>query len=539
MKNTLPFASRTAAFGKYLVALSSLGNLGDKKVSNSDTSVGSSVQRRQVHILYLLNDLLHHAKYHLEQGAVFSTLVANIQPHLTTLAGIASAHDPAKFRNHLKKVDGLLEIWSEKRYFDPLYLQKLRDIVEEAQETADAEKFSQPQRIPAQSLREQKANAPFIMPHTHGEFSTPFYDLPAGNMMPCIIPNSAIPINPQVMKPVQLTAGPAEESLVNVLKKFMEDVDPNNSIKNYEETVVDTDELGNTVFRDATTAESVGGDGYYGWSRVLCERMKRKRDGIEYGMDCTKRDGSAYRSLSPRKRRRYSHPENSGNRERGRSRSTTASSSGSAAWRRSSRHSARRGRNSRSRSMDNARPRDPEYRISRARSRSISRSTSRSNSYSPAGNVDEPQQRQPTMTLQLPLQSPSSISPVIPPPTAFSQALSQVFPSGHGMHSIPPPRPPNYQGPWPPPPPPLPYHPPNMASDGRSYASFPPFGPQPPMPYDHASQSEKPIYATWPQHQSQYQHQPQFSRSGNLPYTNPASGQPSLSGPRSDRRNWG
>lgn len=535
MKNTLPSASRTAAFGKYLVALaSSLGNPGDKKFSNSDTSSGSSVRRRQVHILYLLNDLLHHAKYHLAQDSVYSTLVANIQSHLIALSRIASAYDPAKFRNHLKKIYGLLEIWSEKRYFDPLYLQKLRDVVEESQETADVEKFSQVQRNRGEQSREQKTNAPYIMPHTHGEFSTPFYDLPAGNMLPHIIPNSAIPINPQVMKPLQLTAGPAEESLVNVLKKFMEDIDPNNNTKNEEETIVDVDELGNIVFRDAATGESVGGDGYYGWSRVLCERMKRKRDGIDYGMDRAKRDGSAYRSLSPRKRRRYSYLENSGDWERGRSRSTTSSPSGSAAWRRSSRHSVRRGRNSRSRSMENPLPRDPEFRNSRARSRSISRSTSRSNSYSPPRNVDEPQQRQATTTLpQLPL-SPKSVSAVIPP--SFSQALSQGFPSGHDIHSIPPPRPANYQGPWPPPPPPLPYHPTNMASDVRSYASFPQFGPQPPPPYDHASQSKQPIY-TWGQHRSQHQHQPQFGRSGNLPYPNPASGQPAFSGPRSDRRN--
>lgn len=495
------------------------------------------MRRRRVHILYLLNDLFHHAKYHLAQDSVYAILVANIQSHLMALAGIASTYDPAKFRYHLKKIDVLLEIWSEKRYFDPLYLQKLRDIVEEAQEGAHAEKFGQSQRNLGESSREQKTNAPYVMPHTHGEFSTPFYDLPAGNMMPHIIPNSEIPISTQVMKPLQFTAGLAEESLVNVLKKFMEDVDPNNGTRNDEETVLDIDELGNPVFRDAATGELVDGDGYYGWSRAMCERMKRRRDGIEYGRDRTKRDRSAYRSLSPRKRRRYSYPENSGDWERGRSRSITASPSGSAAWRGSSRHSARHGRNSRSRSMENPPPTDPEYHNSRARSSSISRSTSRSKSYSSPRNVDEPQQRQGIPTLpQFPLPSPTSISTITLTPPSFSQALSQGFQSGHSMHSIPPPRPPNYQGPWPPPPPPLPYHPTNMASGGRSYTSFNSFGSQPPPPYDHASQIKHPIYATWSQHQSQHQNQPQFGRSGNLSYPHPASGQTALNGPRSDRR---
>lgn len=535
MKNALPSATRTAAFGKYLVALSSsLGNLGDKKVPNLDNPSGSSLRRRQVHILYLLNDLLHHAKYHLGQHPVYSTLTTNIQSSIITLVGIASAYDTVQFRNHLKKIDELLEIWSEKRYFHPLYLQKLRDIVGESQETAHSEKSIQPQRKPGEPSREPKANAPYIMPHAHGEFTTPFYDLPAANMMPHIIPNSSIPINTQIMKPLQLTAGPAVESLVNVLKKFMEDVDPNNSTRNEDETAVEIDELGNIVFRDATTGEFLGSEGYYGWSRVLCEGMKRKHDGIESGVDCTKGDGSDYRSLSPRKRRRYSYPENRGDWERGRSRSITASPSSSAVYRRSSRNTARRGRNSRSRSKGNSLPREPEYRKSRARSRSISIFTSRSNSYSPPRNVAEPQQSQATTTLpQLPLPSSISISTPIPP-TSFSQASSQGYRSGHGMHSITPPRPPNYQGPWPPPPPPLPYNSTNIASDGRSYAPFPLFGSQPPPPYNHDSQSKQSVYATW----SQHQHQPQFGRSGNLSNPNPAASQPSLSGPRSDRGSW-
>lgn len=536
MKNTVPSASRTAAFGKYLVALSSsLGNLGEKNVPNWSNRSGSSVRRRQVHILYLLNDLLHHAKYHLGHDSVYSTFTTNIQSYLITLAGIASAYDTVQFRNHLKKIDELLQIWSERQYFHPLYLQKLRDIVGESQETAHSEKAVLSQRKTGEPSREPKTNAPYIMPHTHGELTTPFYDLPAGNMIPHIIPNSSIPINPQVMKPVQLTAGPAQESLINVLKRFMEDVDPNNSTKNEDETAVEIDELGNIVYRDTTTGESLGSDGYYGWSRVLCERMKRNRDGIESSIDCMKGDGNAYRSLSPRKRRRYSYPENRGDWERGRSRSTTGSASDSAVYRRSSRNTARRGRNSRSRSEENSLPREPEYRKSRARSRSISIFTSRSNSYSPPRHVVEPQQRQATTRLpQLPLPSSTPISTPIPP-SSFSQASNQGFPSGHGIHSLTPPRPPNYQGPWPPPPPPLPYHSTNIASDGRSYAQFPLFGLQSPPPYGHASQSKQPIYATW----SQHQHQPQPDRAGNHPYPNPASSQPSLSGPRVDRGSWG
>lgn len=536
MKNTLPSASRTAAFGKYLVALSSsFGTLGDKKVPNADKfPSGSSVRRRQVHILYLLNDLLHHAKYHLGQDPVYSTLTTHLQSYLITLAGIASAYDTVQFRKHLNRIDELLEIWSEKRYFHPLYLQKLKDIVGESQETAHSEKSIQSQKKAREPSREPKLNAPYLMPHTHGELTTPFYDLPAGNMMPHIIPNSAIPINPHSMKPLQLIAGPAQESLVNVLKKFMEDVDPNKSIRNEDESTVEIDELGNIVSRDATTGELLGSDGYYGWSRELCEAMKRKRDGFESGGDCTKWDGSDHRSLSPRKRRRYSYAENRGDWERSRSRSITASPSGSAGYRRSSWNPARRGRNSRSRSKEGSLPREPDYHKARARSRSISIFTSRSNSYSPPRNVAEPQQRQ-AMTLPL-LPLPSSTStptPILPPPS--SQASSQVFPSGHSMQSITPPRPPNYQGPWPPPPPPpLPYHSTNIASDGRSYAPFPLFGPQPPPSYNHSSQSKQPIYAVWGQHQ----HQTQFDRSGNLPYPNTSSGKPSLSGPRSDRGSW-
>ncbi|MCJ1261215.1 hypothetical protein MMC22_001079 [Lobaria immixta] len=268
LRNTLPSAARTTVFGKYLVALSvSLGNSEDEKISRSDKQTRPSTRRKQLHILYLLNDLLHHTKYHLESSSIHSILTANIQSHLISLIGTTSAYDPGTFGKHHHKIQDLLNIWVEKCYFDPLYIQTLRGTVDQSLKNGPAGPglvSSRLQTSVEKTFDEHKADDPFIMPLAHGDTSTPYYDLPAGNMMPHIIPNSTIPINPQILRPLQFMGGPAEETLVSALKDFMKEIGPNVKTGRDDEILPDTDELGNVVMRDLTTGEFIGGEGITG-----------------------------------------------------------------------------------------------------------------------------------------------------------------------------------------------------------------------------------------------------------------------------------
>lgn len=523
-------------FGKYLVALSvSLGNSEDEKISRSDKQTRPSTRRKQLHILYLLNDLLHHTKYHLESSSIHSILTANIQSHLINLIGTTSAYDPGTFGKHHHKIQDLLNIWVEKCYFDPFYIQTLRGTVDQSLKNGPAGPglvSSRLQTSVEKTFDEHKADDPFIMPLAHGDTSTPYYDLPAGNMMPHIIPNSTIPINPQILRPLQFMGGPAEETLVSALKDFIKEIGPNVKTGRNDEILPDTDELGNVVMRDLTTGEFIGGESYYGWSRAFCEKMKRRHNGTDNTIGTIGGDRSFDRSSSPRKRRRYSYSESSRDWDRARSRSRTASWSSSAEKRRASQHGPRKRSSSSPRSVSRAKhlPRHTEHKISHARSESRSRSVSKSESYSPPPNSSKLRPNLPRTTLASPpiMVQAQGLSGASPPP--FPQAFNQGFSLGSGLLPIPPPPPPNYQGPWPPPPPPLPpgRHP-NMSSAGNSYSAFPLFTQPPPSGLNHVNHGAMPInHGTWIQQSP--------SESGSYSHSGSASISPTLNGPGHNNR---
>lgn len=526
-------------FGKYLVALSvSLGNSEDEKVSRSAKQTGTSARWKQLHILYLLNDMLHHTKYHLESSSVHSTFIATIQSYLINLIETTSAYNPGTFRKHHHKIQDLIDIWVEKSYFDPFYIQTLRETVDHSPKIGPAGPRLGSNRLQThleEAFCEPKADAPFIMPSAHGDTSTPYYDLPAGNMMPHIIPNSTTTINPQILRPLQFMGGPAEETLVNALKDFIKEIGPSVKSEHNDETLPDTDELGNSVVRDLTTGELIGGEGYYGWSRAFCEKMKRRHNGIDDASGTMGMDQSFDRSSSPHKRRRYSYSESSRDWDRGQSRSVTASRSSSAGQRRALQHSPRKRSYSRSRKVTrtNRLPRHTEYNSSRVRSESRSRSVSKSESYSPPPSLSKLEPNLPRTTLASPsllMVQAQGLSGA--PPPSCPQSFNEGFSLGPGVLPIPPPPPPNYQGPWPPPPPPLPpaRHP-NMSSAINSYAAFPPFAQPLLSGFNNISQGPMPMnHGTWSQQP------PSLGESGNYPHSGSASISPAVNWPGPNNR---
>ncbi|KAE8310592.1 hypothetical protein BDV41DRAFT_544872 [Aspergillus transmontanensis] len=437
-------SNRVNVWAKYLVALSgSFSEDGQQPQAKPQQTRPVSTKRKRLHILYLLNDLFHHTKYHLDSTAAFSTLTGSLQPYIVELLGYAASYDREKHPKHHRRLDTLLDIWEQHGYYGSDYVNKLREVVKNSalsgpvKTSIDVEESNtdSAHRLPSKDV-------PFIMPSTHGDPSTPYYDLPAGNLVPHIIPNSTVPLRPDSIKPLQFLAGPADEKLVIALKAFLKDVDQIYGIEKpepKEDEVVDIDELGQTVIRDKHTGDILSGDTYYGWSRGFCQQMKKRNA----------KSSSRSRSLSPRKRRRYSDSySDDSRRSRSRSRSRTPP-------RRFGRY------DSRSRSV--------------SRSRSGSRhSRSREKSYSP---------RSPSPPRSMPVQHQNQFNsaappgfPPQPPPMHFQQG-PPAFPPG--MPGAPPP-PPNYQGPWPPPPPPLPnygpsnFPPPFQPQGGQFPQQFPP-----------------------------------------------------------------
>lgn len=459
-------ANRVGGLAKYLVALAGpsdepvTAGAGHGVRSGTGTESKSSVKRRRLHILYLLNDLLHHSKYHLDTTATFSTVSGSLQPYIVELLGCAAAYDRQKHPRHHRRLDDLLNIWSEHGYFGPELVQKLRETVENSASTGisrSAQASSSDVLIdePGATKKLAGKEVPFIMPSTHGDPLTPYYDLPAGNWIPHIIPNSTVPLRPDSIKPLQFLAGPADQSLVKALKGFLEEVDQMYGTEEpmKDEGNMDIDELGQRVTRDEVTGDILDGETYYGWSRAFCQQMKKGPE------DSRSRSRSHSRSRGALKRR-YSD-------------SSLSQDS----------------QPSRSHSRSRARTSDREARRygsrSRSRSRPPRRSRTRESSYTPR-EPSPPHFPPPHQPSRAPLPPPPPPPP--PPPGGNYQQPHQYhapYPAPPAGANFAPPPPPPYPGAWPPGPPP---HMPGMSfpavGPGMNHPAFPPSfaGHPPPIP---------------------------------------------------------
>ena len=247
---------------------------------------------------------------------MLATLSSSLEPHLSGMITTTASVDSSRFPKHHKKIDDLLNIWAKHDYFSSQYLDTLREAMRTAGGSrADAGIASvDAQSIPPGQMGTSNTETPFIMPATHGDLNTPYYDLPAANMLPHIVPNSSTPITPSLMRPLQLVAGPADPRLTNAVKNFLQDVEcmyDDNKDSTDEGIVVDVDEMGQPLVRDETSGDLVPLEAYYGWSIEFCEKMKRRKRGDSEKGD--KQNGNRGRSRSSsrdgdmaRKRRRYS-----------------------------------------------------------------------------------------------------------------------------------------------------------------------------------------------------------------------------------------
>ncbi|KAI1006601.1 hypothetical protein K3495_g1623 [Podosphaera aphanis] len=346
LKNIFPSSTRSIALGKYLTALTA--SLGDSEAGKDTRAKDQpSTKRQRLHILYLINDVLYHAKYRI----INTLLHTNIQPALESIARSCASFQGCP--KHEKKIFDLLELWREKEYYSIEFIDKLREAVTSARDAGKSAGAAEELETKEGSSSRPKFT-PYIMPASHGDPMTPWYDLPAGNLMPHIIPNSTRPINPDIIKPLRFTSGPASDTLVEAVKKLLDDVKIifDGEPENEEKLPCDIDELGQPIILDEITGGVIDGEGYYGWSRNFCERMKKRKSGIIAPAKNNEQPLSGRNvSLSPdTRKRRYSGSDESYDRSRRRRRSYSSSSSSSISRRNDSRSRTRSRSRSRSRS---------------------------------------------------------------------------------------------------------------------------------------------------------------------------------------------
>ncbi|RMZ90062.1 hypothetical protein DV736_g2709, partial [Chaetothyriales sp. CBS 134916] len=270
LDHILSSSQRTSSFARYLTAFA-------KYAQVPDGQKPCSSQRQHLHILYLLNDLLHHAKYHAADDTMKYDLTQAFQSPLFELVRQASVSAKARVRKRLKS---LLSLWEDAGYFEANVIATTHKVINDPSTSIEPEEKSATHAI---TTRE----APYIMPATHGDPSLPFYELPAGNLMLHIIPNKAIAMRPHSIRPLQLTPGPADESLANAVRDFLKDIetiDHEFDLLDDPNVTAEISEMGQVLYRNE--AEDLVGDTYFGWSRAFCEKMtarKKPVDLVVYG----------------------------------------------------------------------------------------------------------------------------------------------------------------------------------------------------------------------------------------------------------------
>ena len=376
-------------------------------------------------LLYLVHDIFHHIRYH-NQGPqnlkeVFTHWRACIHALLKALAAVDPQDDL------LVRTREVLDLWRSQQYLDDASLQGLRETADGRVVSGEAGLETLPGDL------DDRKDAPYIMPSSHGEASTPFYDLPASNMMPHIIPNSTRPIDPQLMRPLQFKAGLAEKELTEAMKIFLAEVEMLDHVGSTNGVHVDIDDLGQIIDLNRNLETKVGDHSYYGWSQRFCDGMK-KGENID----------DILRPRSPSE----AFADHGANKE---------------SWSRRSSLNTSVGSNS-SRGASPRRSGTARFETRR------SPSPSSSGSYSPpppsAIRLSEDLKPVPAMTyptgprtrsppvdprripLPKPVVSNANITGITPPSSTIYGSTYQ--PESYGL----PPRPPNYYGPWPPPPPP-------------------------------------------------------------------------------------
>lgn len=489
----MPSKQRATSLGKYLLALAQSFNAAGCTTKTTSIPKKTSGRKKALAVLYLINDVLYHKKF-IAPDPLFAE---EMQGFLGDMVASCLYSGAVK---QLRRMNYVLDQWQEKQYYPPSFLETLRARSKDTSSSNTAGTPSQAieQKPVARPTPKEDSEQLSLLPAFHGDPSLPFYDLPAANMLPHIVPNSTAPINPRLVRPIQFPNSAPSEGLSFAVKEFLKSAEAMFSGESIGE--VDSDSVGGVWGKD--------GEGYYGWSKTFCEKMleKRKGNGEDRDEDRSSRDrgrrgyssnrSSMSRSRSNSRDRRRRRRTSSYSTSRSRSRSESRARSRQRGDKRrksydsSSRSRSRRGRGSRSCSKSRSNSKSRSQLMSRSRSRSAS--TGRpsfkhgTNYPSPASGYQEQQlpPQAPPPNMQQPMlgygQSPiphqqqqylasyaqfspynnpvmqSSPVPVVIPPNP-NQLMQQLMQFGYGFVPPPPPPPPS-SGPGgtavPPPPPP-------------------------------------------------------------------------------------
>jgi len=287
-----------------------------KPNTTSDNAVTKrpSAQRKRIHMVYIMNDLLHHAKHGLSDAVAagysknygkpfFDAFITCLRPAIVDLIKAASDCDSVKHFSHHERIRNQLTIWEVERYFDGTCDKMYKDLrVIEASEGRTVPFGAKDGRLPvseekneanvkgaADLPKPEKANR-WELPAVHGQPNPQFWHCqPAATMLDHVRigdQKHRIFIRKRKFRPTKLKEGPVDPKTISMVAELIK---AKKEIYNFSVTgepgvQYDINDMGERLVvmgyktdKNGKTVRIVKEANYYGFSVPFARKARRNR----------------------------------------------------------------------------------------------------------------------------------------------------------------------------------------------------------------------------------------------------------------------
>ncbi|ODA79165.1 hypothetical protein RJ55_04757 [Drechmeria coniospora] len=197
--NIVPSNGRTTLLAKFLAALS---DSMDRDVKRP------SVKKRRLHILYIVNDVLHHVVVRQGNRAFGIAWSAQLPAMITAAAFFDNCP------RHLAKVNDLIALWAEKDYLPAGILDRLRSAFRSASNKSSGFPLHPSDGPPPPANDGAHTRSAF-----HGYASVPWHGQPAASWLPQLAWGATMPVRPQAICRLELELARGNDEYVEDLEE--------------------------------------------------------------------------------------------------------------------------------------------------------------------------------------------------------------------------------------------------------------------------------------------------------------------------------
>jgi len=206
---------------------------------------GLSAIKKQLHILYLISDLLHYQKFH-SRCEKYDDYILEVEDLTIQIVGSIVNTDARGSTSHFTKFNSLFDLWETNQFFPFHVIHSFRSQIYFAK---------QRNTLPGLETSPQ----PWTLPPTHGDPSDLPFHLPASNAAKLLSVRPGHPIPVKALRPIPFPSSVPPEELVERMKQFDDAV---SLVQSHEE--INVDPVGGPI----------EGMTYYGFSKQFAERLR-------------------------------------------------------------------------------------------------------------------------------------------------------------------------------------------------------------------------------------------------------------------------